>query len=270
MPYVTTADGIRAYFDVACNPASGATPLVMVHGASQDSLSWKHNLEAFGADYTVYALDLPAHGKSSTPIGGPHNESMRNARYLVQVLEALELPPAVLMGHSMGGGIVAAAATLAPERVRGLVLVDGASVKVVKSSGYNPAILDMARINPGDWFEVTFRTLMGSATEADRVEDVVMDARRCNPYVAFADICAFGGFRMETLLEHIHCPCVIVEGAEDWSVPPESAKQVHAVLQQRSVPSVYLEWPGVGHFPHSEQPQRFNADTLAAMKSLNL
>ena len=170
----------------------------------------------------------------------------------------------------MGGGIVAAAATLAPERVRGLVLVDGASVNVVKSSGYNPKILDMARINTGDWFEVTFRTLMGSATDADRAEDIVMDARRCNPNVAFADISAFGGFRMETLLADIHCPCVIVEGSEDWSVPPESARQVHAVLQQRSVPTVYVEWPGVGHFPHSEQPELFNADTLAAMKSLHL
>uniref|UniRef100_UPI003341BC8A alpha/beta fold hydrolase n=1 Tax=Castellaniella defragrans TaxID=75697 RepID=UPI003341BC8A len=270
MPYVTTADGIRAYFDFAGVPDRASPSLVMVHGASQDSLSWKHNLEFFSAHYNVYALDLPGHGKSSLPPRGAYTDSMENARYVVQVIEALALGPSVLMGHSMGGGIVAAAATLAPQLVRGLVFVDGASVNVVKSSGYNPAILDMARINPGDWFEVTFRTLMGSRAAPERAEDIVMDARRCSPYVAFADICAFGGFRMETLLEHIHCPCIIVEGDEDWSVPPESARQVFAVLQDRNIPAKYLEWPGVGHFPHSEQPEVFNADTLRAMKSLNL
>ncbi len=270
MPYVTTADGLRAYYDHAGDPTDGRTPLVMVHGASQDSLSWQHNLDFFGQHYAVYALDLPGHGKSGMPAGGPHTDSPSNARHVLQVIDALGLDRPVLMGHSMGGGVVAAAAALAPQRVRGLVFVDGASVNVVKSSGYNPAILDMARINPGDWFEVSFRTLMGSGTDAARAEEIVMDARRCIPEVAFADIRAFGGFRMETLLDQLQCPCVIVEGAEDWSVPPESARNVHAALQARGIPTVYLEWPGVGHFPHSEQPATFNVETLAALQRLDL
>ena len=65
MPYVTTADGIRAYYDLA-----GSGPaLVMVHGASQDSLSWQYVLDHFAPFYTVYALDLPGHGKSGMPVG---------------------------------------------------------------------------------------------------------------------------------------------------------------------------------------------------------
>lgn len=266
MPYIRTSNGQRAYFD----QAGTGTPLVMVHGASQDSLSWQHNLDFFAQHYAVYALDLPGHGKSSMPSSGPHDNTAANAQYVLDCLQALALEPAVLMGHSMGGGIVAAAAAKAPERVSGLVLVDGASVNVVHTSGYNPAILDMARINPGDWFEVTFRTLMGTKTDPDRAEEIVTDARRCIPAVAYADICAFGGFRMETLLDHIQCPVVIVEGGEDWSVPPESARRVEAALRERHVPTAYVEWARVGHFPQSEQPDRFNADTLAAMKNLKL
>lgn len=270
MAYVVTADGLRAYFDHAGGEAERQTPLVMVHGASQDSLSWQHNIEFFAEHYSVYALDLPGHGKSSMPLAGAYTDSQASAAYVLQVMDALGLEKPVLMGHSMGGGIVAAAAVLAPERVRGLVFVDGASVNVVKSSGYNQTILEMARVNPGDWFEVTFRTLMGSGTDAARTDEIVMDARRCIPEVAFADICAFGAFRMEELLDRVRCPCVIVEGAEDWSVPPESARKVAALLRARGIPTEYLEWPDIGHFPHSEKPEVFNAETFAALKRLDL
>ncbi|MFW7341003.1 alpha/beta hydrolase [Pollutimonas sp. H1-120] len=266
MPYITTSDNIRAYYDF-----EGSGPaLIMLHGASQDSLSWQYNVEFFARHYSVYALDLPGHGKSGMPADGPNRRSDDNARYLISVMDALSLESAVLMGHSMGGGIVARAATMEKSRVQGLVLVDGASVNVVKSSGYNPKILEMARINPGDWFEVTFRTLMGSATLAERAEEIVTDARRCIPAVAFADISAFGSFRMEHILDDIQCPTVIVGGSEDWSVPPESARAVEKTLRQRNVPVEYLEWEGVGHFPQAECPSTFNVETLAAMKRLGL
>ncbi len=266
MPYITTSDNIRAYYDFG-----GSGPaLIMVHGASQDSLSWQYNIDFFAQHYSVYALDLPGHGKSGMPAQGPNRNSDANAHYLISVIDALGLESATLMGHSMGGGIVARAATLAKDRVQGLVLVDGASVNVTKSSGYNPKILEMASINPGDWFEVTFRTLMGTTTSPERAEEVVTDARRCIPAVAFADISAFGGFRMEHILDDIDCPVVIVEGSEDWSVPPESARAVETALRQRSVPVEYLEWEGVGHFPQSECPETFNVETLAAMRRLGL
>lgn len=266
MPYITTANKVRAYYDFA-----GSGPaLFMVHGASQDTLSWQYNLDFFSQHYSVYVLDLPGHGKSGMPPGGPNRNTADNARYLLDVLDALSLKCATLMGHSMGGGIVAQAAAYAKERVNGLVLVDGASVNVVKSSGYNPSILKMASINPGDWFEVTFRTLMGSATDPERAEEIVTDARRCIPSVAFADITAFGGFRMEQILERIACPVVIVEGSEDWSVPPESARAVESLLRQRQVPVEYIEWEGIGHFPQAECPNVFNTQTLAAMKRLSI
>lgn len=266
MPYITIQDGLRAYYDFAgFGPA-----LFMVHGASQDTLSWQHNIEFFAQHYSVYALDLPGHGKSALPAGGPNCNSADNAQYLLDVMAALHIDSAVLMGHSMGGGIVTQAAVMAPERVRGLVLVDGASVNVVKSSGYNPNILQMAKINPGDWFEVTFRTLMGSTTPPERINEIITDARRCIPFVAYSDIVAFGGFRMEKILGDVHCPVLILEGSEDWSVPPESARAVQRILKDRGVPVDYIELDGLGHFPHAECPDVFNTQTLAAMKRLSL
>jgi len=265
MPYVVTADGVRVYYE----HAGSGSALVMVHGASQDTLSWKYVIDLFAQHYSVYALDLPGHGKSALPAGGPFTATPDNARTVLQCLEALQIQDAVLMGHSMGGGVVVQVAILAPTQVRGLVLVDGASINVAQSSGYNANILNMARINPGDWFEVSFRTLMGSAVPAERIEDLIADARRCDPAVAFADICAFGGFRMEHILQDIRCPVVIVEGVQDWSVPPESARAVVDQLRDR-VPVEYIEWQDVGHFPQSECPQTFYQDTRAAMARLSL
>lgn len=266
MPYVTLDHDMRAYYDCA----GDGPALIMVHGASQDSRSWKHNVDFFAQHYRVHALDLPGHGKSDMPPGGANRNSEDNAAYLLSVIDALGLSRPVLMGHSMGGGIVAQAAATRPDAVGGLVLVDGASVNVVKSSGYNPAILEMAGINTGDWFEVTFRTLMGSQSTPACEEEIIEGARRCNPDVAYADIRAFGGFRMEQILPDIQCPTVIVQGEEDWSVPVTSAREVVTRLQARAVPVAYREWQGIGHFPQTECPQDFNRDTLAAMRELGL
>lgn len=141
---------------------------------------------------------------------------------------------------------------------------------MVECTFYNPRILEMARINPGDWFEVTFRTLMGTLSDPTRALEVVTDARRCIPVVAFADICAFGGFRLEQILEDIRCPVVIVQGSEDWSVPPEFAREVERVLQKGKVPVEYIEWPSIGHFSQSECSEPFTRDTLAAMRRQSL
>ncbi|MCG5238326.1 alpha/beta fold hydrolase [Azospirillum doebereinerae] len=269
MAYVDV-NGIRSYYERAGR--IGSTPLVAIHGASQDTLSWRYAIDALAERYDVVAVDLPGHGKSGLAIGagasgGALASTPDNARHVLALCAALGLERPILMGHSMGGGVAVSAAAQAPDRVAGLVLVDGAPYNVAATSGYNPILLDMARINPTDWFEVSFRTLLGSATPAGRGDEIVAEARRCIPEVAFTDIRAFSSYRLEDDIGRVVCPVVLIEGEEDWSVPPEAARRAAAAL---SVPHAFVLFEGVGHFPQSERPELFNPAVLDSLRRLGL
>ncbi len=122
MPYATTR-GIRLYYDQL---GSGAPPLVFVHGFACDHDDWKPQVEFFQTTHTVITCDLPGHGTSEQ---SPDHCSIESfGADLAALLAALELPPAVLIGHSMGCRVVLQAYLDAPDRVAGLILVDGSCV----------------------------------------------------------------------------------------------------------------------------------------------
>jgi lipase len=106
---------------------TGVTVVVASHGITANhrsfgQLAWA--LDELGADVTLIAVDHRGRGGSRAHPGpyGPR----RHARDLVAVLDHLGVDRGVLVGHSMGAFVTANAAELAPDRVAGLVLVDGA------------------------------------------------------------------------------------------------------------------------------------------------
>lgn len=265
MPYIDI-DGLRTYYERSGDRARRA--IVMVHGASQDTLSWRYNVEAFAASFDVVAVDLPGHGKSDLVDGSSYESTKRNAAHVLRLVAALGLERPLIMGHSMGGGIACHAAASAPDRIGGIVLVNGTPYRAGATTGYhNTYLVDLASINPTDWFEVNFTTLVGSRTEPGRAREIVREARRCIPEVAASDIRAFAGYQLEEDLPKIACPVLIVETDEDWTVPAEPARQAAARL---SCPNEFLLIEGYGHFPHAECPALFNTKVLEAMRRLGL
>ncbi len=97
------------------------TPIVLVHGYGGDLTSWMFNQETLAQGRTAHALDLPAHGNS--PVvdvsGGPR----RFAEAVVALLDALEIPKAHLVGHSLGGAIGLIIAARHPNRLASLSLL---------------------------------------------------------------------------------------------------------------------------------------------------
>jgi len=106
----------------------GAPPLVFVHGFACAHTDWKFQLEEFKKTHEVVACDLRGHG--ATP-GRPHECTI--AHYggdVAALVNHLELARCVLIGHSMGTRVVLEAnrlllSTHDPERVAGIVLIDG-------------------------------------------------------------------------------------------------------------------------------------------------
>jgi pimeloyl-ACP methyl ester carboxylesterase len=100
----------------------GEPALVFVHCWSCDRAYWKHQVPHFAERYTVVTLDLAGHGESGMGRGDYTIESFGTD--VVSVVEALGLEKVVLIGHSMGGPVVLAAAQQIPDRVIAVVGVD--------------------------------------------------------------------------------------------------------------------------------------------------
>jgi pimeloyl-ACP methyl ester carboxylesterase len=116
----------------------------------------------------VVALDLPGFGLAEKGWGGSYDHAS-HAKFALAVMDQMQINQAVLAGHSMGGNVVSWIAALAPERVRGLALIDAA---IGASFGDSPATSALqasplrraARILIRSAFtEATFGELLSSA-----------------------------------------------------------------------------------------------------------
>jgi pimeloyl-ACP methyl ester carboxylesterase len=95
---------------------------VFVHGWSCDARYWRAQLSHFSKNHRVVVLDLAGHGHSGSTRS---KYTMKAFGEDVQaVTEATKSPSVILIGHSMGGSVIAEAARLMPNRVIGIVGVD--------------------------------------------------------------------------------------------------------------------------------------------------
>lgn len=106
------------HFDAADGPVA-----IAVHGITGNSQSWRPVARSLEGQARLVAVDLRGRG-DSRQLPGPHGLDA-HVSDLLAVLDAEGLERAVFVGHSLGAYIVARLGTRHPERVRGLVLVDG-------------------------------------------------------------------------------------------------------------------------------------------------
>ena len=100
--------------------AQGAPRMVLVHGGGAHAGWWSWTAPLLAPAWDVVAIELSGHGRS-----GRRSGAYRFATWADEVLAAAGAGPAVLVGHSMGGIVVALAARRASaERVPAVVVVD--------------------------------------------------------------------------------------------------------------------------------------------------
>ena len=113
------SNGITLHYAHQGPPTGPA--LVMLHGFTDSWFSFSRVLPLLPADLRVIAPDLRGHGDSDRPDAGYRLSDL--AGDVIQLMDALQVPKAVLVGHSMGSFVARKVNELAPERVSRLVLV---------------------------------------------------------------------------------------------------------------------------------------------------
>lgn len=262
MPYATV-NGLRTYFD----REGAGRPMVMVHGASQDSTSWRYNLPFFAQSYDVLAVDLPGHGKSEIPAEGPVRSVMTYADHVWGLVQELGLRKPIIVGHSLAGAIALRIGVDHSPEIAAVVDVDGAAFTVAQATHYRTGMLDLVSINPTDWLETMFLSVLGRATPLERKKAMASDARRVAPEVALGDLYAYTGCDFIDELPSISVPVFVLVGEDDWSCTPELARQTY---ERITAPKEYLMWETVGHIPHTEQPDVFNDSLMELLTKYDL
>lgn len=117
-------------------------PVVLLHGIPTSPRLWRHVApELTGC--RALAWEMVGYGRSVSEGIGRDLSLARQAEYLIQWMDAIDVQQAILVGHDLGGGVAQIAAVRFPERIRGLVLVNAVcydswpipSVKILRTLG---------------------------------------------------------------------------------------------------------------------------------------
>jgi pimeloyl-ACP methyl ester carboxylesterase len=247
--------------------AGDGPPVVLVHGMVNSSRHWSAVAERLAERHLVIAPDLIGHGDSATPRGdyslGAHASVIRD------LLAALGIERATMVGHSLGGGIAMVFFWQFPERVERLALVSsgglgdqvspllrsaalpGASALMsLVSHRHVTGLLERAGValrdrgsSLGVQFQAVARALRPLENEGGR-EAFIQTLRavidRHGQRVSATD-------RLYLLRD---LPTLIAWGEHDRTIPVE-----HGLAAQRAIPgSRFVTIPGAAHFPHIERP----------------
>jgi pimeloyl-ACP methyl ester carboxylesterase len=249
----------------------GEGPVVLlIHGMAGSSETWDPILDPLSRSQTVLAPDLLGHGGSAKPRGDYSLGALASG--LRDLLDALGHDRATIVGHSLGGGVAMQFAYQFPERCDRLVLVSAGGLgkevspllralslpgaEFVLSLGCAPGIRD-AGANVGRWFAKVGLRPAPAASQIWRSYSSLTDAEtRTAFFHTLRSVIDIGGQRVsavDRLYLAALLPTLIVWGDRDRIIPIEHARAAHEAM-----PGSRLEiFPGAGHYPHRDDPERF-------------
>lgn len=248
----------RMYFEEH-GPADGI-PLILQHTAGADGRQWRHVLEDTGLaqHYRMIAYDLPYHGKSVPPVGVAwwSREYRLEREWLMDTVvafcQALGLHRPVYMGSSIGGHLAADLARYRPEHFRAVI---GLEASHATPGGYvdwlhHPMISNDSKAS------VMAGVMSPHAPEAYRRETSFVYSQGW-PAAFKGDIYYYcvdhdltdEAHRIDTSLCEVH----LLTGSYDYGTPPSASKALADDIKG----ATFAEMEGLGHFPMSEDPERF-------------
>jgi pimeloyl-ACP methyl ester carboxylesterase len=116
---VPSKDGVPISYEVS---GAGEPTLVFVHGWCCDARYWREQVLYFSKTHRVVTIDLAGHGHSG--VSRSQHTMSAFGEDVRAVTEAADSSGVILIGHSMGGSVIAEAARLMPNRVLGLIGID--------------------------------------------------------------------------------------------------------------------------------------------------
>ena len=254
-------------------PRDDPLPLVLIHGTSASLHTWEGWVAALKGQRRIISFDLPGFGLTGPFTGQYSPGDYRGdtyARFVLDLLDALQVPRAVVGGNSLGGEVAWRLAVMAPERVAALVLVDAAGpVFTPESVPLGFAVARLPVVNRiAEWVlprSVVAQSLTSVYGDPARVTPELVD-RHFELTLREGNRRALGQRMQQWVMgegaeqiARVKQPTLILWGGRDRLIPPA----VGQWLQQQIAGSRLVVFDDLGHVPHEEDPAR----TVAAVRA---
>ena len=236
--------------------------MLLLHGFSANKDTWIQFAAELPENYRLIVPDLAGHGDTPAPKGEDYN-LIRQAERLNQLMANLNISKFHIAGNSMGGAISAIYASLYPQQVSSLTLIDAAGVDAPNQSEYMAALAEgknpliatdeasfefrmdfvMSKAPPLPWPlrpALMRKTLARQQLNEDIFEDMMATRKQLEDT----------GFEAR-LSEAVTMPTLIIWGDED-RVLDVSAVEVF----KQKIPHAQVKiYEGIGHLPMVEIPE---------------
>jgi pimeloyl-ACP methyl ester carboxylesterase len=248
--------------------AGAGPPLLLIHGLFDSLRTWEKLIPLLSPHFKVYAIDLPAFGKSVLPDRwGKSISGMIES--VVAFLDERSIPMVSLAGNSMGGSLSLAIAGRHPGRVERLVLINPyglptlpvaaeAAGKLI-SGTLLPYLLRKEALKRGAKM-IFGRSLYDQSLMTDELIDQVVLPfsslrQRKNLFRFLKGISTEEIQNIDALLPEVKRPVLILWGENDRWLP-----EAHLVrLQQRLPQNKVAKISHCGHLPQMDKPQEIAA-----------
>jgi pimeloyl-ACP methyl ester carboxylesterase len=255
--------GTRLFYE---RQGEGNPPLVFVHGFACAHDDWRAQVDFFRPRQGVMVCDLRGHGAST---GDPARCDVETYGADVSaLLHALNLPPAVLIGHSMGCRVALQAYLDAPQRVAGLVLVDGSRVGTGDPQTAEEAMRQHIRtVGYTTMMRAFFADMFLEGSDPSVEEYIVSRALALPEAVGaslFSRLIRWDAQYMDAALSQVAVPLLAIQSTyinpERVRVPLQpGATTPWLELVRHHVPTAQIEIvSGAGHFTMLDKPQAVN------------
>jgi pimeloyl-ACP methyl ester carboxylesterase len=240
--------------------------LVFVHGFACNHDDWQAQVDFFRTRQWVVTCDLRGHGASG---GDPaHCDIETYGADVSTLLHALDLSPAILIGHSLGCRVVLQAYLNAPQRIAGLVLVDGSRVgsgdPQAAEQGMRQHIHTIGYITMMREF---FAGMFLEGSDPSVKERIVSRALALPEAVGatlFARLARWDAQYLDMALPQVAVPLLVIQSTylnpERIRIPLQpGANTPWFELVRRHVPAARIDVvSGAGHFTMLDKPQAVN------------
>jgi pimeloyl-ACP methyl ester carboxylesterase len=255
-------NGHSVHFYEAGSPT--LPPILLLHGYQGDAwLHWQEVIPLLADDYYVIAPDLPAYGGSDA-LGKLTIENLMT--WTLDLLDALSLSSAVVIGSSLGGGLLARMlAVHYPQRIPAVVLINGGVIPAVPPFAVMMARLPLVGNLLYQWLsrlQTGTSELNGLFQDKDLLTNAFITRVQAQRKATAVYMRAFT-LMPEPKNRTPAVPVLLIWGEEDAITPRVIGEGVH-----KNIPSSQLKLMAeTRHLPHVEAPDVFVWQVKAFLKS---
>ncbi len=252
------------YLDTHTDDTHTEAPVILcLHGRYGRAETWYDFMQQYGDRYRIIAPEHRGHGLSDKPLGRYTAEELAEDAH--QLLDALGIESAIVIGHSLGGQVAAYLTVMCPERVKALAILDKAAFGPEER-----VLIPLEQLPEADPVTADWPLPFVSRAAAEQYLRETQDTEISSQYFLKSLVETEEGvtflFSRQAMaanilhnvswyhiLQQIHCSTLLIRAKDSESLPDEEWEKM-----KRLVPhGVACEMTSSDHNVHLSEPERF-------------